>query len=81
MKLELLLFDEEKEFKYQILIYDFLESYREDFTDAKEFFHGQQDDEQQFYINMKSGAESGWDYSTKWCVKHVSIFILHQYIN
>ena len=46
-----------------------LESYREDYTDAKEFFRDKKDEEQQFYINMKSGAESGWDYSTKWCVK------------
>ena len=51
---------------YMIII---LESYREDYTDAKEFFHDNKVDEQQFYINMKSGAESGWDYSTKWCVK------------
>ena len=42
------------------------ESYREDYSDAKEFFHDNKVDEQQFYINMKSGAESGWDYSTKW---------------
>ena len=41
------------------------ESYREDYDNAKTFFNNK-DDQQQFYINMKSGAESGWDYSTKW---------------
>ena len=35
-------------------------------NEAKEFFHEDKAEEQQFYINMKSGAESGWDYSTKW---------------
>ena len=44
------------------------ESYREDYLHAKEFFDNK-DDEQMFYVNMKSGAESGWDYSTKWQVK------------
>ena len=25
-------------------------------------------DRQQFYINMKSGAESGWDFSSRWVI-------------
>ncbi len=42
------------------------ESYREDYRDAQSFeTPAQQTD---FYMNMKSGAESGWDYSTKWFV-------------
>ena len=44
-----------------------LESYREDFNDANEYFNNVED-KQEFYINMKSGAESGWDYSTKWYI-------------
>ena len=43
------------------------ESYREDFNDAQHF--STQDDKSEFYQNMKSGAESGWDYSTKWFFK------------
>ena len=47
-----------------------LESYREDFNDANEYFNNVED-KQEFYINMKSGAESGWDYSTKWYIYHI----------
>ena len=43
------------------------ESYREDFNDAQHF--STQEDKSEFYQNMKSGAESGWDYSTKWFFK------------
>ena len=43
------------------------ESYREDFNDAQHF--STKDDKSEFYQNMKSGAESGWDYSTKWFFK------------
>ena len=50
---------------YLYFVHNISESYREDYEHAKEFF-SEKDDEQQFYINMKSGAESGWDYSTKW---------------
>ena len=50
---------------YKLLTLLISESYREDYENAKRFFTNK-DDEQQFYINMKSGAESGWDYSTKW---------------
>ena len=50
----------------KVFFKSFLESYREDYNEAKEFFHDAKAEEQQFYINMKSGAESGWDYSTKW---------------
>ena len=40
------------------------ESYYEDYTDAQKFETVQEQEE--FYQNMKSGAESGWDYSTRW---------------
>ena len=43
-----------------------LESYREDYAEANTFYNEDADAKQEFYINMKSGAESGWDYSTKW---------------
>ena len=43
------------------------ESYREDFNDAQHF--SLSGDKSEFYQNMKSGAESGWDYSTKWFFK------------
>ena len=39
------------------------ESYREDYRDAQKLPEGER---LEFYMNMKSGAESGWDYSTKW---------------
>jgi neutral trehalase len=40
------------------------ESYYEDFTHAKALKN--EAEKTEFYRNMKSGAESGWDYSTKW---------------
>lgn len=43
------------------------ESYYEDFNDAQHF--DTVDEQREFYQNMKSGAESGWDYSTKWFFK------------
>eukprot|EP00095_Tigriopus_kingsejongensis_P003748 maker-scaffold911_size81771-snap-gene-0.16 protein:Tk03748 transcript:maker-scaffold911_size81771-snap-gene-0.16-mRNA-1 annotation:"hypothetical protein DAPPUDRAFT_314347" len=42
------------------------ESYREDFNDAQKL--ESPEDQLEFYMNMKSGAESGWDYSTRWFV-------------
>ncbi len=42
----------------------FKESYREDYKDANHF--GTTEEKREFYQNMKSGAESGWDYSTRW---------------
>ena len=43
------------------------ESYREDVELA-----GMLDEEEreQFFLNMKAGAESGWDYSTRWMIDH-----------
>jgi len=43
------------------------ESYREDYRDAQKFETIPEQEE--FYQNMKSGAESGWDYSTRWFFK------------
>ena len=40
------------------------ESYYEDFTHAQTLKN--EAEKTEFYRNMKSGAESGWDYSTKW---------------
>jgi hypothetical protein len=42
----------------------FSESYFEDYNDAQKL--SSKDEQQEFYQNMKSGAESGWDYSTRW---------------
>ena len=42
-----------------------LEGYVEDYHLAEENFNSKAD-KQELYMNMKSGAESGWDYSTKW---------------
>jgi len=43
------------------------ESYREDYGDAQEL--ATVEERQEFYQNMKSGAESGWDYSSRWFFK------------
>ena len=40
------------------------ESYLEDYLDAQKL--GTEEEVREYYFNMKSGAESGWDYSTKW---------------
>ena len=40
------------------------ESYYEDFNEAQKL--PSKEAQQEFYQNMKSGAESGWDYSTRW---------------
>ncbi|KAF2898534.1 hypothetical protein ILUMI_07644 [Ignelater luminosus] len=40
------------------------ESYREDLLTASYFTDPQKQD--QVYIDLKSGAESGWDFSTRW---------------
>ncbi|TRY67949.1 hypothetical protein TCAL_07224 [Tigriopus californicus] len=42
------------------------ESYREDFEHA-ETFTGKEEKEA-FYYHIKAGAESGWDYSTRWMI-------------
>ena len=41
----------------------FSESYREDFSLAQSLSQNQSD---RWYRQMKSGAESGWDYSSRW---------------
>ena len=51
----------------QCILYCFIlsiESYREDYGDAQEL--ATVEERQEFYQNMKSGAESGWDYSSRW---------------
>jgi len=42
------------------------ESYKEDYEAASELNSGAS--QQQFYINTKSGAESGWDFSSRWYI-------------
>ena len=55
----------EYQFKRFVSLHFIIESYFEDYTDASNYFFD--DDEQDtFYAEMKAGAESGWDYSTKW---------------
>ncbi|CAH0398061.1 unnamed protein product [Chilo suppressalis] len=41
------------------------ESYYEDYMNALQLPHEQRED---FYLEMKSAAESGWDFSTRWFV-------------
>lgn len=44
------------------------ESYREDYINAQYF---KTDEEKQtFYDDMKAGAESGWDYSSRWFINN-----------
>lgn len=42
------------------------ESYREDVELAQQFDN--EDEREEFYFHMKAGAESGWDYSTRWMI-------------
>ncbi|CAL4105152.1 unnamed protein product, partial [Meganyctiphanes norvegica] len=42
------------------------ESYREDYETAESL---PEEEKEQLYIELKSGAESGWDYSTRWFMK------------
>lgn len=42
------------------------ESYYEDYTNAQQF--GTPERQQQFYTDLKSGAESGWDFSSRWFI-------------
>lgn len=44
------------------------ESYFEDFELASEL---NEEDRTRLYTEMKSGAESGWDYSTRWMVSAI----------
>ena len=44
------------------------ESYREDIEHADQFSDPK--DKESFYFHMKSAAESGWDYSTRWMINH-----------
>nr|ACI12945.1 trehalase 1 [Callinectes sapidus] len=44
------------------------ESYREDYMLAQEL--ATEEEKQQLYVELKSGAESGWDYSTRWFVNN-----------
>ena len=52
-----------KKFRFFLIPPFTAESYREDYRDAQKLPEGER---LEFYMNMKSGAESGWDYSTKW---------------
>jgi alpha,alpha-trehalase len=42
------------------------ESYREDVEEAEQF--EDETEREEFYYHMKAGAESGWDYSTRWMI-------------
>ena len=42
------------------------ESYREDVELGEEF--ETEEEREEFYFHMKAGAESGWDYSTRWMI-------------
>lgn len=44
------------------------ESYREDYMLAQNLTT--EEEKQQLYVELKSGAESGWDYSTRWFVNN-----------
>lgn len=40
--------------------------YREDFDHTKYYATGKE--KNNFYVQMKSGAESGWDFSSRWFI-------------
>lgn len=42
------------------------ESYYEDYTNAQRF--ATRESKEEFYVDLKSAAESGWDFSTRWFV-------------
>jgi alpha,alpha-trehalase len=42
------------------------ESYREDYDLSESLGGNNQDSKDKMNIEMKSGAESGWDYSSRW---------------
>ncbi|XP_041978625.1 trehalase-like [Aricia agestis] len=42
------------------------EAYYEDFSEAEDF--DSDDRRDQFYVDIKSAAESGWDFSTRWFI-------------
>ncbi len=44
------------------------ESYREDVELAHAHFPRSEEDREEFYFHMKAGAETGWDYSTRWMI-------------
>ena len=44
------------------------ESYREDKEMAEMVGKGDPKVMENFYFHMKAGAESGWDYSTRWMI-------------
>ncbi len=44
------------------------ESYREDVEMAMEHFGDDLEEREEFYFHMKAGAETGWDYSTRWMI-------------
>ncbi|XP_045135480.1 trehalase-like isoform X2 [Portunus trituberculatus] len=44
------------------------ESYREDYMLAQDL--ATEEEKQRLYVELKSGAESGWDYSTRWFVNN-----------
>ncbi len=58
--------------KYDMAVYNVAvddprpESYYEDWHDAQKL--ETEEERRNFYFNMKAGAESGWDYSTKWYI-------------
>ena len=55
-----------RSWKYASNLSSTTESYREDFELAEQLDSDSAKTE--LYMNLKSGAESGWDYSTKWWV-------------
>ncbi|XP_042889789.1 trehalase-like isoform X2 [Penaeus japonicus] len=57
------------------------ESYREDYNLAQNLKSDEAKD--QLYVELKSGAESGWDYSTRWIINNntnkVGVFMIALY--
>ena len=49
------------------------ESYREDVELGDQF--SDPSERESFYFHMKAGAESGWDYSTRWMINNEVSFI------
>jgi neutral trehalase len=55
------------------------ESYREDVELGDQF--SDPAERESFYFHMKAGAESGWDYSTRWMINNEVSFIFFRLLS
>jgi neutral trehalase len=55
------------------------ESYREDVELGDQF--SDPAERESFYFHMKAGAESGWDYSTRWMINNEVSFVFFRLLS